>query len=226
MLHRCVLAFLLVAVFIVGAAAAGDHKGNGFGDDYDWFTFDAGMAEAKETGKPAMLVFHKSWCGACKRLAPVFAASDELKSAADDFVLINVHDDEDKPLSDEWAPDGGSVLQPLHTICYLLLLFCFPARSRILLSLTIRLTRARAHEFITILRLSFLQVHSSRYFRRRCDGQGTAAIYERGIADQAQVLSPDRRLDPLVHEVGPQSERCWRRQRRALISKYSHQASL
>ena len=38
----------------------------GFGEHFNWQSFDQGLAEAKETNKPVMLVIHKTWCGACK----------------------------------------------------------------------------------------------------------------------------------------------------------------
>lgn len=38
----------------------------------------------------AMVVIHKSWCGACKRLGPVVASSAAIQKHAGDFVMINV----------------------------------------------------------------------------------------------------------------------------------------
>lgn len=54
---------------------------------------DEGLAAAKESNKLAMVVVHKSWCGACKRLGPSFAGEQRVKDLADNFVMINVHDD-------------------------------------------------------------------------------------------------------------------------------------
>eukprot|EP01046_Picozoa_sp_COSAG06_P029069 COSAG06_NODE_2670_length_6468_cov_2.579369_3_plen_77_part_00 len=59
----------------------------------DWKTIDEGLAAAKESNKIAMVVVHKSWCGACKRLGPSFASEQRIKDLADNFVMINVHDD-------------------------------------------------------------------------------------------------------------------------------------
>lgn len=37
----------------------------------------------------------QSWCGACKRLGPEFAASEAVRALASRFVMINVLDDEE-----------------------------------------------------------------------------------------------------------------------------------
>jgi hypothetical protein len=60
--------FLLCAS---GVICEGGSKGRGFGDNYDWKSLDAGIAEAEASGKPAMVVIHKSWCGACKVISPL-----------------------------------------------------------------------------------------------------------------------------------------------------------
>lgn len=45
----------VVALACLLAVASGDDgkvKGRGFGDDYDWWGFEAGIKEAQSTGKP------------------------------------------------------------------------------------------------------------------------------------------------------------------------------
>ena len=98
-------AVLTAAGFATVASAVG---GRGFGDRYKWFTVEEGLQQAAATDKPAMVVIHKSWCGACKRLGPLFAESSELLKLSEEFVMINVHDDEE-PAAPQYKPYGGYV---------------------------------------------------------------------------------------------------------------------
>ena len=77
----------------------------GFGDAIEWKNLDEGLEAAKAENKLAMVVVHKSWCGACKRLGPSFAGESRIAEMADNFVMINVHDDEE-PTDDKCAPSA------------------------------------------------------------------------------------------------------------------------
>lgn len=55
-----------------------------------------------------MVVIHKSWCGACKRLGPLFANSEEILNLSKEFVLVNIQDDEE-PADVLYKPDGGAL---------------------------------------------------------------------------------------------------------------------
>eukprot|EP00698_Gefionella_okellyi_P024085 TRINITY_DN8409_c0_g1_i3.p1 TRINITY_DN8409_c0_g1~~TRINITY_DN8409_c0_g1_i3.p1 ORF type:complete len:166 (+),score=27.77 TRINITY_DN8409_c0_g1_i3:36-533(+) len=101
------LCFVIIAVVFVHASDSVG-LGRGFGDDYEWYQLDAGLEKAKELNKPAMIVFHKSWCGACKSLGRKFTDSEVIKSLASNFVMVNVHDDED-PSDSKYTPDGGYI---------------------------------------------------------------------------------------------------------------------
>ena len=91
----------------------------GFGDAIEWKNLDEGLEAAKAENKLAMVVVHKSWCGACKRLGPSFAGESRIAEMADNFVMINVHDDEE-PTDDKCArrpplappPSPGPGLRP------------------------------------------------------------------------------------------------------------------
>lgn len=95
---------LLIGLIAVAVAHEGhDHThetssdaglGRGFGDRVQWYKLEEGLAEVKSSGRPGMVVIHASWCGACRRLGPLFAASDEIAELSKQFVMINVQDKE------------------------------------------------------------------------------------------------------------------------------------
>jgi len=78
---------------------------NGFGKDYNWYTWESGSDVARQEDKPILIVFHQDWCGACARLKPKFAGSSEIKELADKFVMINT-DDEKLVKSEKYKADG------------------------------------------------------------------------------------------------------------------------
>ncbi|KAK8743787.1 hypothetical protein OTU49_001265 [Cherax quadricarinatus] len=100
-------AFLLLNIIPVEISAEED-LGNGLGENYEWYTLEDGLKISKDTGKPLMLIIHKSWCGACKAFKPKFAESSEALQLSKNFVMVNTIDDEE-PKEDKYAPDGGYI---------------------------------------------------------------------------------------------------------------------
>lgn len=77
------------------------------GNDYDWYDDEeAGLAEAKATGKPILLIIHKDWCGACKQAGAKFETNQYLKELAKEFVMISHPEDDGNK---KYEPDGGYV---------------------------------------------------------------------------------------------------------------------
>lgn len=83
------------------------NKGNGFGDDYKWHTIQDGIKLAKEENKPILIVVHKTWCGACKKLGPQFATHNGIKELSKNFVMVNSCDSND--CDARYSPDGAYV---------------------------------------------------------------------------------------------------------------------
>lgn len=95
---------LLLALLLATATLANFDRG--FNSHIAWTNeLEAGLARAKAEGKPAMVLIHKTWCGACKRLKSVFADSTAIAEAARGMISINLEDDEE-PTQDQFRPDG------------------------------------------------------------------------------------------------------------------------
>jgi thiol:disulfide interchange protein len=77
-------------------------------DKIEWFTYDAGVEEAKASHKPIVLVFFTTWCPHCKNYSHVF---DDPKVAerAKDFVMVRVDADQDSDLAKRFSRDGGYI---------------------------------------------------------------------------------------------------------------------
>eukprot|EP00729_Bicosta_minor_P004460 gene4460-21695_t len=105
MMYSYHLLVLSLASFVVQSSA---EVGHGWHKDVDWKTLEDGKAEAAASGKPLMIIIHKSWCGACKALKPKFGESSEIAELAKNFVMVNTEDDEE-PSGTEFSPDGGYI---------------------------------------------------------------------------------------------------------------------
>eukprot|EP00343_Euplotes_focardii_P011294 CAMPEP_0205831152 /NCGR_PEP_ID=MMETSP0206-20130828/43226_1 /ASSEMBLY_ACC=CAM_ASM_000279 /TAXON_ID=36767 /ORGANISM="Euplotes focardii, Strain TN1" /LENGTH=149 /DNA_ID=CAMNT_0053135507 /DNA_START=22 /DNA_END=468 /DNA_ORIENTATION=+ len=103
-----VLSTWTVLAVVACSSLADAAPANGFNDAINWRTWDEGHEEAKASGKPIMLIIHKTWCGACKRLKPEFSSSKDIWELSSKFVMINVEDD-DEPTGEQYTPDGGYI---------------------------------------------------------------------------------------------------------------------
>ncbi|KAI5726157.1 hypothetical protein M8J77_024607 [Diaphorina citri] len=100
-----------IACFVLFLSSVSSKQPNyarGFGDHLKWQLLDQGLTAAKESRKPIMAVFHKSWCGACRSLGPKVANSDKIAELSKHFELINVYDDEE-PDDNKYFPDGSYI---------------------------------------------------------------------------------------------------------------------
>jgi len=81
----------------------------GWGQQYSWQPdLDTAFKVAREETKPLMLIIHKSWCGACKKLKGIFAEDQEILDLSAKFVMVNAGDD-DEPSEEVYKPDGGYI---------------------------------------------------------------------------------------------------------------------
>lgn len=81
---------------------------NGFGSAIAWEELETGLQRAKLLDRPLMLLVHASWCSACKRLRPEFD-DGELAKLSQQFIMVNVDQDETPSVVQRFAPDGKYV---------------------------------------------------------------------------------------------------------------------
>lgn len=103
---------LLIAMPIVSSARAPDHADLWNGSEIDWRDPRSGIYEASQTGRPVIMLFHATWCSACKRFRAVFK-DPSIVEASRDFVMILVDADADKEVNGAFAPDGTYVPRTL-----------------------------------------------------------------------------------------------------------------
>ncbi|CAG5132164.1 unnamed protein product [Candidula unifasciata] len=96
------------ASLFFGSVSAASDKVKTWGRNIKWVSLKEGQQMAREQRKPAMIVFHKPWCRACKALRPRFANSQDIEHLASDFVMISVEED-DSPKSSDLSPDGAYI---------------------------------------------------------------------------------------------------------------------
>ena len=96
-----ILVFILSQILSINASDS-----NGLGENIDWKTWSVGKSAAKETGKPLMVILHKSWCPACKSLKPKFAASSSIEKLSSQFVMVNAKEGEQPIDESKFNIDG------------------------------------------------------------------------------------------------------------------------
>ncbi|XP_046849929.1 thioredoxin domain-containing protein 12-like, partial [Xenia sp. Carnegie-2017] len=80
----------------------------GYNKNINWTTMANAEVESRKSGKPIMVLIHKSWCSSCKILKPQFAASKEIEELSKNFVMVNTEDDEE-PKDKAYAVDGAYI---------------------------------------------------------------------------------------------------------------------
>lgn len=78
------------------------------GSEINWRDIRSGVYESSKTGRPVIMVFHASWCTACRKYRKVFFDKD-IVAASKDFVMILIDGDADKTTNGAFAPDGTYV---------------------------------------------------------------------------------------------------------------------
>ena len=105
MTHGSVQALVLTLVLVAATAARADGFLSRRVEYHDW-NEERVLATAKTQDKPVLMLFHKTWCGACKQLRAKVEKSAEFEALARHFVMANVEDD-DEPADEKYSPQGS-----------------------------------------------------------------------------------------------------------------------
>jgi protein-disulfide reductase (glutathione) len=97
---------------VTASARPADHADLFNGAEINWRDARSGIYEATQTGKPVIMVFHATWCSACKKYRAVFSDA-AIVAATKDFVMILVDADKDKQINGAFSPDGTYVPRTL-----------------------------------------------------------------------------------------------------------------
>ncbi len=100
--------FILTLLLLALSASSAEEDWNDAG--IEWVKeggWQGALDRAGETGRPILLLVHRTWCGACKQLRPRFAESKEIERLAGDFVMVRTHEEGGDFDGDLFKPDGG-----------------------------------------------------------------------------------------------------------------------
>jgi len=100
---------VLTAAFALTLAAPAVHAGGDWNDsEVKWRTYDEGLAEAKKTKKPILLVFFTEWCPHCTNYSKIFH-DPKVVAKSKQFVMIRLDGDKNKELGKKYAVDGSYI---------------------------------------------------------------------------------------------------------------------
>jgi protein-disulfide reductase (glutathione) len=105
------LMLVLPAVGLAGSSNA-DSADLFNGAEINWRNPKTGIYEASKSGRPVVMVFHATWCAACKRYRAIFK-DPAIVAASKDFVMVLVDADKDKQINGAFSPDGTYVPRTL-----------------------------------------------------------------------------------------------------------------
>ena len=106
-----VRAFLLLALLFGAALATAvpAHAGGDWNDQgIKWRTYDEGLAEAKKSKKPIVLIFFTEWCPHCTNYSKLFH-DPKVVEKSKQFVMIRLDNDKNQELSKKYAVDGSYI---------------------------------------------------------------------------------------------------------------------
>ena len=100
---------LAVAGAVLTAAARPARAGGDWNDQgIKWRSYEDGLAEAKKSKKPVLLIFYTEWCPHCANYSKVFH-DPKVVEKSKQFVMVRVDNDKNQELSKKFAIDGAYI---------------------------------------------------------------------------------------------------------------------
>ncbi len=96
---------VLLLCGVVATARPAHAAGDWNDQKIKWQPYEAGLKAAKKSKQPVCLVFYTDWCPHCKNYSGVFH-DPKVIELAKRFVMIRVNGDQNKDISQQYAPDG------------------------------------------------------------------------------------------------------------------------
>jgi protein-disulfide reductase (glutathione) len=88
-----------------------DYSSRGLPLSISWQSYESALDAAKTSGKPTMVVFTKTWCGACKNLKSDLILNEEnFRPVSEKFQMVSIEEDNETPTDGKnFNPDGGYI---------------------------------------------------------------------------------------------------------------------
>ena len=103
------LTVLAVLGAIVTAGARPARAGGDWNDQgIKWRSYEEGLAEAKKSKKPVLLIFYTEWCPHCANYSKVFH-DPKVVEKSKQFVMVRIDNDKNQELSKKFALDGAYI---------------------------------------------------------------------------------------------------------------------
>jgi hypothetical protein len=93
-----------VLILAAMALAGGDWNDGGI----KWRPYEEGLAEAKKSKKPIVLIVYTEWCPHCTNYSKVFH-DPKVVEKSKQFVMIRLDGDKNKEISSKYAVDGSYI---------------------------------------------------------------------------------------------------------------------
>lgn len=98
---------VLLALFCLSVWVPNSCMSSEKGTPVKWYSYDEGMARAKDSGKKVFLNFYADWCGFCKKMDnSTFKDSTVVGYLQENFIAIKVNSDKQRDIAAKYYVRG------------------------------------------------------------------------------------------------------------------------